>query len=52
MPKPSSARLDTVLRATKRWQNDLVDTSGRNRLRRYRDLKTSTLDLTPEQAEA
>ena len=51
MPKPSSARLDTVLRATKRWQNDLVDTSGRNRLRRYRDLKTSTLDLTPEQAE-
>ena len=33
--------------AIKRWQNDLVDTSGRNRLRRYRDLKTSTLDLTP-----
>ena len=32
-------------------RNDLVDTSGRNRLRRYRDLKTSTLDLTLGQAE-
>ena len=32
---------------TKRWQNDLVDTSGRSRLRRYRDLRTGTLDLTP-----
>ena len=51
MPKPSPARLDTVRRATKRWQNDLVDTSGRNRLRRYRELKTSTLDLTLGQAE-
>ena len=38
MPKLSPARLDAVLRATKRWQNDLVDTSGRNRFRRYRDL--------------
>ncbi len=51
MPKSSPARIETVLRATKRWQNELVDTSGRNRLRRYRDLKTSTLDLTPGQAE-
>lgn len=51
MPKVSPARIDTVLRATKRWQNDLVDTSGRNRLRRYRDLKTSTLDLTPGRTE-
>ncbi len=51
MPKPTAARLETVRRATKRWQNDLVDTSGRNRLRRYRDLKTSTLDLTLGQAE-
>lgn len=47
----SPARTDTVLRATKRWQNELVDTSGRNRLRRYRDLKTSTLDLTPGRAQ-
>ena len=47
MPRPSSDRIEVVLRAIKRWQKDLVDTSGRNRLRRYRDLKTSTLDLTP-----
>ncbi len=47
MPRPSSDRIEAVLRATERWQKDLVDTSGRNRLRRYRDLKTSTLDLTP-----
>ena len=51
MPTLSPARVETVLRATRRWRNDLVDTSGRNRLRRYRDLKTSTLDLTPGQAE-
>ena len=51
MPEVSHARIDTVLRATKRWQNELVDTSGRNRLRRYRDLKTSTLDLTPGRTE-
>ena len=46
MPQLSSDRIEAVRRATKRWQNDLVDTSGRNRLRLYRDLKTSTLDLT------
>ena len=40
-------RLDAVRRAAQRWQNELLDTTGRNRLRRYRDLKTGTLDLTP-----
>ncbi len=50
MTQPSAARLEAVLRATERWRKDLVDTSGRNRLRRYRDLKTGTLDLTPSQA--
>ena len=49
MPKPSAARIGAVRRATERWRRDLVDTSGRNRLRRYRDLRTSTLDLTPGQ---
>ena len=47
MSRPSAARIESVLRATERWQKDLVDTSGRNRLVRYRDLKRSTLDLTP-----
>ena len=47
MPQPSAARIEAVIRATKQWQKDLVDTSGRNRLRRYRDLRTGTLDLTP-----
>ena len=47
MPQPSVARIEAVIRATKQWQKDLVDTSGRNRLRRYRDLRTGTLDLTP-----
>ena len=50
MPQPSAARIESVLRATKRWQKDLVDTSGRNRLVRYRDLRRSTLDLTPARA--
>ena len=47
MTQSGSARLDTVLRAASSWRRSLVDVSGRNRLRRYRDLKTSTLDLTP-----
>ena len=47
MPQLSADRIEAVLRATKRWQKDLVDSTGRNRLRRYRDLKTGTLDLTP-----
>ena len=51
MAQSSDARTEAVLRATSRWQKDLVDTSGRNRLRRYRDLKTGTLDLTPGRAE-
>ncbi len=50
MEQSDSARLEVVLRAAERWRRDLVDTSGRNRLRRYRDLKTSTLDITPQQA--
>ena len=50
MPQPSPARIESVLRATKQWQKDLVDTSGRNRLVRYRDLRRSTLDLTPARA--
>ena len=50
MSQISTGRIEAVLRATKRWQNDLVDTTGRNRLRRYRDLKTGTLDLTPGRA--
>ena len=50
MEQSDSARLAVVLRAAERWRRDLVDVSGRNRLRRYRDLKTSTLDLTPQQA--
>ncbi len=47
MPQLSTARIETVGRATKRWQLELIDTTGRNRLRRYNDLKTSTLALTP-----
>ena len=50
MPQLSADRIEAVLRATKRWQKDLVDSTGRNRLRRYRDLKTGTLDLTPGRA--
>ena len=50
MSQPSATRIESVLRATQRWQKDLVDTSGRNRLVRYRDLKRSTLDLTPGRA--
>ena len=50
MSPPSIARVETVRRATKRWEKDLVDASGRSPLRRYRDLKTGTLDLTPGRA--
>ena len=49
-PKTETDRIGVVIRAAERWQNELVDTSGRNRLRRYRDLKRSTLDLTPGRA--
>ena len=47
----NTSRDDLVRRAAVRWHKDLVDTSGRNRLRRFRDLKTGTLDLTPERAK-
>ena len=50
MPQPDGSRIEAVRRALERWQKDLFDTSGRNRLVRYRDLKTSTLDLTPDRA--
>ncbi len=50
MFQPGDNRIEAVLRAAQRWQRDLVDTSGRNRLRRFRDLKTGTLDLTLGQA--
>ena len=50
MPQPNGSRIEAVRRAIERWQKDLFDTSGRNRLVRYRDLKTSTLDLTPDRA--
>ena len=49
MTQASANRIEAVLRAAERWQKDLVDTSGRNRLRRYRDLRTGTLDLTPSE---
>ena len=48
----NTGRIELVRRAAERWRKDLVDTSGRNRLRRFRDLKTSTLDLTPGRAES
>ena len=47
MHQAHSSRIPAVRRAVERWTADLVDTSGRNRLIRYRDLKTGTLDLTP-----
>ena len=50
MSQPSTARVEAVRRATKRWEKDLVDASGRNPLRIYSDLKTRTLDLTPNRA--
>lgn len=50
MAQLSSERIEIVGRGIKRWQNVLVDTAGHNHLLRYRDLETSTLDLTPGQA--
>lgn len=47
MRRPSPSRIQAVFQATETWRKNLVDTTGRNRLRRYRDLKTGTLDLTP-----
>ena len=49
MPDTVSAnRIEKVRKAAEGWRKDLVDTSGRNRLRNYRHLKTGTLDLTPD----
>ena len=47
MRQQPSNRIQAVVQATETWRKNLVDTTGRNRLRRYRDLKTGTLDLTP-----
>ncbi len=46
MPVPAD-RIEVVRAAAKRWQQQLVDTTGPNRLRNYHDLPKSTLDLTP-----
>ena len=51
MRQRPSNRIQAVLQATETWRKNLVDTTGRNRLRRYRDLKTGTLDLTPGTAQ-
>jgi hypothetical protein len=40
-------RSETVGRAARGWKNELVDTTGNNRLLYYRNLKLGTLDLTP-----
>ena len=50
MSNPSAERIKKVCEAAERWRRELRDTSGRNRLRRYRDLKRGTLDLTPGRA--
>ena len=50
MFKLSSGRIKTVCEAAEQWQKELVDLTGRNRLRNYRDLQAGTLDLTPGNA--
>ena len=52
MTPPDAERLAAVRTAAQRWQNELLDTTGRNRLFRFRDLRTGTLDLTPHTAGA
>lgn len=52
MTPPDAERLAAVRTAAQRWQNELLDTTGRNRLFRFRDLRTGTLDLTPRTAGA
>ena len=47
MERTSTERTKAVIRAAERWRKDLVDTSGRSPLLRYRDLKLRSLDLTP-----
>ena len=46
----NTTRIETVRKAIKEWRNELFGPSGRNYLYRYRDLKASTLDLTPNRA--
>lgn len=43
----SASCVEAVRTAAGRWQEQLIDTTGRNRLRNYRDLRTGTLDLMP-----
>ena len=43
----ADARSEAVRRAAHGWRNELIDTSGNNRLLYYRNLKIGTLDLTP-----
>ena len=52
MTPPDAERLAAVRTAAQRWQNELLDTTGHNRLFRFRDLRTGTLDLTPRTAGA
>ncbi|WP_419842153.1 AAA domain-containing protein [Candidatus Poriferisodalis sp.] len=44
----AAGRVEAVRTAARRWREDLLDASGRSRLRHFRDLKTGTLDLTPD----
>ena len=46
----ASPRLTALLRAATQWKRQLVDTT-RSPLLYYRDLKTGTLDLTPDGAD-
>ena len=50
MAECSTTRIETVRNAMKEWRDELFGPSGRNYLYRYRDLKASTLDLTPDRA--
>ena len=42
---------DGIDRAINHWKNQLLDIGGNNRLLYYRDLKTGTLDLSPQLQE-
>lgn len=44
----SPERVQPLQRAVEQWKRQLVDVSGRNPLLNFRDLKTGTLNLTPE----
>ncbi len=50
-PAPNAERMKKVREAAERWQQTLVDPTGRNPLRRYRDLRRGTLDLTAGSAD-